>query len=117
MARSLSSTECNSEVDMAPSFRAIMSCFIVLMMPVTVDGYSGIGVIGIFTANVASLFFEQAAKSELQEIERRLLAIEQKLDSLVVVEQTITLSHDQQPSARSMSWEHSLEKATSFSSA
>lgn len=61
------------------------------LSPVTVEGrliaavlmLTGIGVIGIFTANIASMFFEQDAKSELREVEARLLVIEQKLDKLL----------------------------------
>lgn len=60
------------------------------LSPVTLEGriiavllmLTGIGVIGIFTANVASLFFEQEASGDQQHIERRLQAIEAKLDAL-----------------------------------
>ena len=59
--------------------------------PVTTEGrviavllmLVGIGVIGVFTATVASLFFEQEAGSELASVEARLNAIEQKLDDLL----------------------------------
>jgi voltage-gated potassium channel len=57
--------------------------------PVTPEGrviavglmLTGIGVIGIFTATVASCFFEQA--SETAEMERRLARLEAKVDYLV----------------------------------
>lgn len=58
--------------------------------PVTVEGrliavvlmLTGIGVIGVFTATVASLFFEQD-RSELADVAARLEAIERKIDMLV----------------------------------
>jgi voltage-gated potassium channel len=58
--------------------------------PVTLEGrliavvlmLTGIGVIGVFTATVASLFFEQD-RSELAEVHSRLDAIEQKLDTIM----------------------------------
>ena len=58
--------------------------------PVTVEGrfiavvlmLTGIGVIGIFTATVASYFFEQD-RSEVEEMKQRLAAIESKLDRLL----------------------------------
>jgi len=60
------------------------------LSPVTVEGrliavvlmLTGIGVIGIFTATVASVFFEQD-RSELADIDARLSVIEQKLDRLL----------------------------------
>lgn len=62
--------------------------------PVTLEGrliavvlmLTGIGVIGVFTATVASLFFEQD-RSELAEVHRRLDAIEGKLDAILRTEQ------------------------------
>ena len=60
--------------------------------PVTPEGrfiadllmITGIGVIGIFTATVASFFFEEARQeSELARVEARLATIEQKLDQLL----------------------------------
>ena len=60
--------------------------------PVTLEGrliavvlmVTGIGVIGVFTATVASFFFEEADTSDpaLTEVLARLEAIEQKLDAL-----------------------------------
>jgi hypothetical protein len=44
---------------------------------------TGIGVIGVFTATVASFFFEQKADDpSLAEVLARLEAIEQKLDAI-----------------------------------
>jgi voltage-gated potassium channel len=59
--------------------------------PVTTEGriiavvlmLTGIGVIGIFTATVASVFFEQD-RSELADVQTRLQAIEAKLDALLL---------------------------------
>jgi voltage-gated potassium channel len=59
--------------------------------PVTVEGrliavilmLTGIGVIGIFTATVASFFFEQEKQSDIGELETRLNAIERKLDEIL----------------------------------
>jgi len=59
--------------------------------PVTLEGrlvavvlmITGIGVIGIFTATVASLFFEQEAEADSSQIEARLAAVEAKLDRLL----------------------------------
>jgi voltage-gated potassium channel len=59
--------------------------------PVTVEGriiavllmLTGIGVIGIFTATVASFFFEQEQESETAALAARLDSIERKLDSLL----------------------------------
>jgi voltage-gated potassium channel len=53
--------------------------------PVTLEGrliavvlmLTGIGVIGVFTATVASLFFEQEKESELASVVARLDAIDQ----------------------------------------
>ena len=61
------------------------------MSPVTLEGrlvavvlmITGIGVIGIFTATVASLFFEQEAEADSSQIEARLAAVEAKLDRLL----------------------------------
>lgn len=66
------------------------------MSPVTAEGriiavvlmLTGIGVIGVFTATIASVFFEQD-RSELADTTARLEAIERKLDLL--------LSRDQRP--------------------
>lgn len=63
--------------------------------PVTVEGrliavvlmLTGIGVIGVFTATIASLFFEQETQSEQTLITTRLDAIEQKLDALLAKNQ------------------------------
>jgi hypothetical protein len=44
---------------------------------------TGIGVIGVFTATVASVFFEEEKESELAAISARLDSIEQKLDGLI----------------------------------
>jgi voltage-gated potassium channel len=60
------------------------------LSPVTLEGrliavvlmLTGIGVIGVFTATVASLFFEQE-QSELAGVSARLEAIERKLDALL----------------------------------
>ena len=41
------------------------------------------GVIGVFTATVASMFFEQDQKSDVAEIARRLDVLERKLDELL----------------------------------
>jgi voltage-gated potassium channel len=59
--------------------------------PVTTEGrviavllmLTGIGVIGIFTATVASFFFEQEKESSALELMARLDAIERKLDTLL----------------------------------
>jgi voltage-gated potassium channel len=59
--------------------------------PVTAEGrviavalmITGIGVIGVFTATVASLFFEQDASSDTAAIEARLARVEDKLDRLI----------------------------------
>ncbi len=59
--------------------------------PVTVEGrviavvlmLTGIGVIGIFTATIASLFFEQEEHSEIADLAARLQIIERKLDALL----------------------------------
>jgi voltage-gated potassium channel len=59
--------------------------------PVTAEGrvitvalmITGIGVIGVFTATVASLFFEQDASSDTAAIEARLARVEDKLDRLL----------------------------------
>jgi voltage-gated potassium channel len=58
--------------------------------PVTLEGrliavvlmLTGIGVIGVFTATVASVFFEED-RTDLADIRERLSAIEQKLDTLL----------------------------------
>jgi hypothetical protein len=44
---------------------------------------TGIGVIGVFTATVASMFFEQESEPEAGRIEARLAAVEAKLDQLL----------------------------------
>lgn len=46
------------------------------------------GVIGVFTATIASLFFEQEKESELVAVTARLNAIEEKLNRLVSRERT-----------------------------
>jgi voltage-gated potassium channel len=59
--------------------------------PVTVEGrliavvlmLTGIGVIGVFTATVASAFFEEEKESELAVMAARLESIEQKLNELL----------------------------------
>jgi voltage-gated potassium channel len=59
--------------------------------PVTFEGrliavilmLTGIGVIGIFTATVASFFFEQEQQADIGELAARLETIEQKLDQLL----------------------------------
>jgi voltage-gated potassium channel len=59
--------------------------------PVTLEGrlvavvlmVTGIGVIGVFTATVASFFFERGQESEALQLEARLASIEQKLDALL----------------------------------
>jgi voltage-gated potassium channel len=59
--------------------------------PVTLEGrliavalmVTGIGVIGVFTATVASFFFEHGQHSETAELAARLDSIEQKLDELL----------------------------------
>jgi voltage-gated potassium channel len=59
--------------------------------PVTLEGrliavalmLTGIGVIGVFTATVASAFFEQEKESELAAMAARLDSIEQKLNELL----------------------------------
>jgi voltage-gated potassium channel len=66
--------------------------------PVTVEGriiavvlmLTGIGMIGVFTATVASFFFEQDQHSDTEQLEARLNAIERKLDELI----------DRQPNGR-----------------
>lgn len=45
--------------------------------------FTGIGVIGVFTATIASFFFEQDTGSELGRIERRLERLEEKVDQLL----------------------------------
>jgi len=58
--------------------------------PITVEGriiavvlmLTGIGIIGVFTATVASVFFEED-RSELADITERLTAIEEKLDAVL----------------------------------
>jgi voltage-gated potassium channel len=65
------------------------------LSPVTLEGrliavvlmLTGIGVIGVFTATVASLFFEQE-QSELAALGARLEAIERKLDALIDKDQS-----------------------------
>lgn len=60
--------------------------------PVTLEGrliavvlmLTGIGVIGVFTATVASMFFEQDKQSELDQIRTRLDSIERKLEELLL---------------------------------
>jgi voltage-gated potassium channel len=44
---------------------------------------TGIGVIGVFTASVASLFFEQDQAAPERDVHERLDAIERKLDTLL----------------------------------
>jgi voltage-gated potassium channel len=59
--------------------------------PVTIEGrmiavvlmLTGIGVIGIFTATIASLFFEQEEHSEISDLAARLDVIEKKLDAVL----------------------------------
>jgi voltage-gated potassium channel len=59
--------------------------------PVTAEGrliavvlmITGIGVIGVFTATVASLFFEQEAGTDTARLEARLSRVEDKLDRLL----------------------------------
>jgi len=59
--------------------------------PVTLEGrliavvlmLTGIGVIGIFTATIASLFFEQDQRADLAHVAARLDAIERKLDEVL----------------------------------
>jgi voltage-gated potassium channel len=59
--------------------------------PVTTEGriiavvlmLAGIGVIGVFTATIASWFFEEEKESTLAPVEARLVSIEQKLDELL----------------------------------
>lgn len=59
--------------------------------PVTLEGrliavalmLTGIGIIGVFTATVASMFLEQDQKSETAEIAERLDGLERKLDELL----------------------------------
>jgi voltage-gated potassium channel len=59
--------------------------------PVTAEGrliavmlmLTGIGVIGVFTATVASFFFEHEQQSETAQLAARLEVIEQKLDELL----------------------------------
>jgi voltage-gated potassium channel len=59
--------------------------------PVTVEGrliavvlmVTGIGVIGVFTATIASLFFEEDRADDVQHVVARLDAIERKLDELL----------------------------------
>jgi voltage-gated potassium channel len=63
--------------------------------PVTAEGriiavflmLTGIGVIGIFTATVASLFVEQESGTDMAAIDARLKAIEHKLEALLAREQ------------------------------
>lgn len=67
--------------------------------PVTTEGRMiavvlmivGIGFLGVFTATVTSLFFEQERSAEAVELERRLDRIEAKLDSLSAERQQQTL--------------------------
>jgi hypothetical protein len=42
----------------------------------------GIGVIGVFTATVASLFFEQEQESDLARLHRKLDELHEKVDAL-----------------------------------
>jgi voltage-gated potassium channel len=59
--------------------------------PVTLEGrliavvlmLTGIGVIGVFTATVATLFFEQDKESELAAVAARLDSLERKMDLLL----------------------------------
>jgi voltage-gated potassium channel len=59
--------------------------------PVTLEGrliavvlmLTGIGVIGVFTATVAALFFEQDTESELAAVAARLDSLERKMDLLL----------------------------------
>lgn len=59
--------------------------------PVTVEGrliavvlmLTGIGVIGVFTATVASAFFEEEKESELAVMAARLDSIDRKLNELL----------------------------------
>jgi voltage-gated potassium channel len=59
--------------------------------PVTLEGrliavvlmLTGIGVIGLFTATVASVFFEEEKESEMAQVVAQLDLIEQKLDALL----------------------------------
>lgn len=44
---------------------------------------SGIGVIGVFTATVASFFFEQAPAADTTRLEARLASVEEKLDRVL----------------------------------
>lgn len=44
---------------------------------------SGIGVIGVFTATVASFFFEQAPAADAARLEARLTKVEEKLDRIL----------------------------------
>jgi hypothetical protein len=44
---------------------------------------TGIGVIGVFTATVAALFFEQNTESELAAVGARLDSLERKMDLLL----------------------------------
>lgn len=69
--------------------------------PITTEGrviavvlmLTGIGVIGVFTATVASFFFEHEQQSETAELAARLDAIERKLDQLLDHRAGLT-SHD-----------------------
>jgi voltage-gated potassium channel len=80
--------------------------------PVTAEGriiavvlmLTGIGVIGIFTATVASVFFEQD-RGELADVQVRLEAIEAKLDVLLARDSrpTSLTSHDSDRSMRERS--------------
>jgi voltage-gated potassium channel len=59
--------------------------------PITTEGrviavvlmFTGIGVIGIFTATVASLFFEHDQDAEMARVEQRLEGLEAKIDRLL----------------------------------
>ena len=48
----------------------------------------GIGSIGVFTATLTSFFFEQERSTEVQELERRLARIEDKLNLLAENKET-----------------------------
>jgi hypothetical protein len=55
---------------------------------------AGIGVIGVFTATIATLFFEQEKESELAAMAARLNAIDQKLDELLSRDRPVSSPHD-----------------------
>jgi voltage-gated potassium channel len=74
--------------------------------PVTPEGrliavvlmITGIGVIGVFTATVASMFFEHEAGTDTARLEARLTRVEDKLDRLLAHIGTDTQQQDRQSS-------------------